>query len=202
VDRTRRYETFIALARTLAMFGALLGIVTLLGWGFRDELSRFGAWFVARFGIAGMAFGAFLADGLHFPIPPQFYMLTGIAGGHAATVVLLAVLTGSVLGGLTAFALARTIGQTAFVARRLESSRRLLIGAIERRGYLGLAAATLHGDGRDAPPLQSVRGARRDAQSTHCPFVCLDCARVALNTRTMISVNDASRGDAPRASAA
>src|SRR5690606_28712577 len=52
-------------------------------------------------------------------------------------------LVGSELGGLTSFALARAIGRTALVARRLEASRRLLLGAMERRGYLGLAAATL-----------------------------------------------------------
>src|SRR3954471_14650482 len=31
--------------------------------------------FVERFGVTGMAVGTLLADGLYFPVPPQFYML-------------------------------------------------------------------------------------------------------------------------------
>jgi membrane protein YqaA with SNARE-associated domain len=143
VDRTTKYETTFAILRMVASFAVLIGIVAFLGWAFRSDLSRFGTWFVDRFGFAGMAGGAFLADGLHFPIPPQFYLLTGIAAGHATSAVVLAVLVGSELGGLTAFSLARTIGRWSIVARRLETSRRLLLGAMERRGYLGLAAATL-----------------------------------------------------------
>src|SRR4051812_25614231 len=39
--------------------------------------------FVERFGVLGMAFGTLLADGLQFPVPPQFYMLLAIAS-HSA----------------------------------------------------------------------------------------------------------------------
>jgi membrane protein YqaA with SNARE-associated domain len=143
-DRVGKYETALAVLRVLASFALLVGIVSFLGWGFRAELSRFGSWFVERFGVAGMAAGAFLADSLHFPIPPQFYLLTGIAGGHEMAFVVGAVLVGSELGGLAAFTLARSVvGRTPFVARRLETARRLLAGVIDRRGYIGLAAATL-----------------------------------------------------------
>jgi membrane protein YqaA with SNARE-associated domain len=138
-----RYETLFAVLRILASFAVLIAGVSLLGWAFRDELSRFGAWFVARFGVAGMAAGAFLADSCHFPIPPQFYLLTGIAGGHQLSLVVAAVLLGSELGGLSAFLLARGVGRSPFIARRLATSRTLITGLIERQGYLGLAAATL-----------------------------------------------------------
>lgn len=143
MDRRTKLETALAVLRLVAGFAALVAVVTFLGWAYRDELSRFGSWFVARFGFVGIAAGAFLADGLHFPIPPQFYLLTGIAGGHHTAGVLAVVLVGSELGGLTAFALARGVGGAPIVAHRLETTRRLLHGFIERRGYLGLAAATL-----------------------------------------------------------
>lgn len=143
LDRSARYETFVAVLRLVGSAALLVAIISFLGWAFRTELTRFGQWFVARFGFVGIAAGAFLADSLHFPIPPQFYLLTGIAGGRRAATVLLAVLIGSELGGLTAFALARAIGGTSFIARRLESTRRLLDGLLARRGYAGLAAATL-----------------------------------------------------------
>lgn len=143
MNRSTKYETVVAVLRVVASCVLLLGIVSFVGWAFRAELSRFGTWFVDRFGFAGIAAGAFLADGLHFPIPPQFYLLTGIAGGHATAIVIAAVLVGSELGGLTAFALARALGRAPVVARRLEKTRLLLNGLIERRGYFGLAVATL-----------------------------------------------------------
>lgn len=133
----------MAVLRVLAGLAALVVFVTLVGWAFRPELSRFGTWFVERFGFAGMAAGAFLADGIHFPVPPQFYLLTGLAGGHDVAKVLFAVIVGSELGGLAAFSLSRSLGRAPFLARRLGRPRELLTSLIERRGYVGLAAATL-----------------------------------------------------------
>ncbi|MBX3264637.1 MAG: VTT domain-containing protein [Labilithrix sp.] len=143
MDRATKYETLLAVLRVAASFALLVLLVTFVGWALRDELTRFGGWFVTRFGFVGIAAGAFVADCVHFPIPPQFYLLTGIAGGRPVTIVLLAVLAGSELGGLTAFALARALGRSPSVARRLASTRDLITRAIERQGYAGLAAATL-----------------------------------------------------------
>lgn len=143
VNREAKYEILSGVLRIVASFAVLVAFVSILGWAFRTELSRFGEWFVLRFGVAGMGAGAFLADSVHFPIPPQFYFLTGIAGGHASTLVVLSILVGSELGGLTAFVLARGLARAPFIARRLQSSRDLLTGLIERHGYLGLAAATV-----------------------------------------------------------
>ncbi len=143
MDRETKYETLFAVLRIVASFALLVAIVSLLGWAFRTELSRFGGWFIARFGLLGMAGGSFLADCIHFPIPPQFYLLTGVAGGHRVDVVVLAVLVGSELGGFTAFMLARSAGRTPIIARRLATARDLLTRMIDRHGYFGIAAATL-----------------------------------------------------------
>ncbi|HVJ91477.1 MAG TPA: VTT domain-containing protein [Labilithrix sp.] len=143
MEREAKYEGAFAALRLVMSFAVLIGAVSFVGWAFRTELSRFGAWFVDRFGFVGMAGGAFLADGFHFPIPPQFYLLTGIAGGYPVESVILAVLVGSELGGLTAFLLARTLGRTRIVTRRLASTRELVTRLIVRQGYIGLAAATL-----------------------------------------------------------
>jgi membrane protein YqaA with SNARE-associated domain len=132
-----------AVLRVIGSFAMLVAIVGFLGWAYRDELSTFGNWFVRRFGIAGMVSGAFLADSCHFPIPPQFYLLTGIASGHHVGIVVLAVLVGSELGGFTAFVVARSVGRSRFVAPRLAVARELLTSLIGRRGALGLAIATL-----------------------------------------------------------
>jgi membrane protein YqaA with SNARE-associated domain len=138
------YETTMGVLRLIVSVAVLLAVVTFVGWEFRAELSSFGTWFVARFGVGGMIFGSFLADGIHFPVPPQFYLLTGIAGGYAAPLVIGSVLAGSELGGLAAFALGRQLAQrSSFLRARLARPRQLLARMMSRRGYLGLAIATL-----------------------------------------------------------
>lgn len=141
--RELKWETALAILRLLVSFAVFVGLISFVGWAFRDPLSSFGHWFVDRFGVVGMASGAFLADSCHFPIPPQFYLLTGIAGGHDVPAVVLAVLIGSEIGGLTAFALARSVGGSPMIARRLKTSRELLTRLVARQGALGLALATL-----------------------------------------------------------
>ncbi len=143
MERTARRETIIAVARLVASFAVLVAIVSVIGWAFRDELARFGTWFVARFGVGGIVLGAFLADGIHFPLPPQFYLLTGLAGGYSHAVSVLAVLLGSELGGLAAFSLARLAGKTKRLERWMASPRKLIDRMMAKRGYLGLALATL-----------------------------------------------------------
>jgi len=138
-----RGETILAVVRMLVGFAILVAIVSLAGWAFHAELTRFGSWFVGRFGVAGMIGGSFLADGFHVPLPPQFYLLTGIAGDYPHALVVAAVLLGSELGGLTAFALARLAGTTRFVEARIERPKALLRAMIAKRGYFGLALTTL-----------------------------------------------------------
>lgn len=136
-------ETLVAVLRFLASLVALIALVTFVGWACRDELVAFGAWFVDRFGLLGMVAGAFFADALHFPLPPQFYMLTGIAGGYERTLVVACVLIGSELGGLAAFALARRAGRSLSLHARVAKPKRLLMRLLERRGYFGLVIAML-----------------------------------------------------------
>lgn len=135
--------TWAAIARLVASCAVLVVIISLIAWAFHEPLARFGRGFIDRFGVVGMAAGTFLADGFHFPLPPQFYLLTGVAAGHAAFSVVLAVLIGSELGGLAAFALGRAASGSSFVARRIEGPGRLLRRLVDRRGYLGIALAML-----------------------------------------------------------
>jgi membrane protein YqaA with SNARE-associated domain len=126
MDAGRR-ETLLGCLRFAAGLGALVLVVTVLGVAFRPELSRFAQGFVGRFGFGGMLVGSALADGVHFPIPPQFYLFTGIASGHSRLVVFAVVLAGSELGGLAAFESARFVAaRSAFVRARLAAPRRLL----------------------------------------------------------------------------
>jgi membrane protein YqaA with SNARE-associated domain len=106
--------------RFLLGLGAFALVVVLLVRNARPELELIGKWFVERFGLLGVALGTFIADGFHFPIPPQFYMLLSIAADMPASATLAATIAGSVIGGTSGFVLARHLGKIPKLARALE----------------------------------------------------------------------------------
>lgn len=142
-ERKLRRELIWAFARFLIGLGALVGIVSLIGWRYRVELGHVATWFVARAGVPGMMTGVVMADGLMFPVPPQVYLLTGIAGGYSYAVSFVAVACGSLLGGCLAFSIGRLLGRAGFVEKRLQKPRMLLDRLIEKHGALGLVIASL-----------------------------------------------------------
>src|SRR5690606_22113472 len=58
---------------------AALGLVLVLARTLKPEVEHLGRALVDHGGYVGMALGSLIADGFHFPIPPQFYMLLAIA---------------------------------------------------------------------------------------------------------------------------
>jgi membrane protein YqaA with SNARE-associated domain len=138
-----RREAKVATVRFLVGCVLFLGALALVSTIFHDDLERAGRWFVERFGAAGMTLGAFLADGVHFPLPPQFYLLAGVAGGFSRTVALLSVIVGSALGGLLAFAIGRRGSGVRFFRDRVRGPRVLVESLVARHGYWGLGIAGL-----------------------------------------------------------
>jgi membrane protein YqaA with SNARE-associated domain len=90
-----------------------------------------------------LAVGTFAADGFHLPVPPQFYMLISIAGGLSALPVLLAICTGSVLGGCTGFVVARYLAAIPFIARRLDRVGRRPRELFEKYGAWAVVIASV-----------------------------------------------------------
>lgn len=105
--------------RFLLGLAGLVLLIALLVHVARPELEGLGAFFVERLGLFGVACGTFLADGFHFPIPPQFYMLLAIAAGAPALGTLAATICGSVLAGFSGFALAGRLGRIPKLERLL-----------------------------------------------------------------------------------
>src|SRR5688500_14238206 len=64
-----------------------VGMIALAS-SFREPLERIGRAFVERFGYPGMALGTLIADGFHFPIPPQFYMLMAVTSDASRPIAL------------------------------------------------------------------------------------------------------------------
>jgi membrane protein YqaA with SNARE-associated domain len=116
---SRRSRTKLILRFVLGL-GLLLALVVLVVRALRPELESVGKWFVERYGLAGVAAGTFIADGFHFPVPPQFYMLLATAAQADPIAVLAATSLGSVLGGATGYLVARRLGHIRFLSRWLE----------------------------------------------------------------------------------
>jgi membrane protein YqaA with SNARE-associated domain len=126
----------VGIVRVLLGFACLLVVVVLAVRALGPQLQATGRIFVDHFGLAGMALGAFLADGFHFPVPPQFYMLLSIAAGHAGVSTLAAVSVGSLCGGSCAYAIARRLARFPRLARWLaRAGERVLAQFHGRNAY-------------------------------------------------------------------
>ena len=132
----------LALRWCLAL-GLLLVIAFLLGRWLRPELETTGRAFVERFGLAGMALGTFLADGLHFPVPPQFYMLLAIANGGPQLPPLAAISAASLCAGAFGYTMASKVGHLPWVARVFARSGRAASDIYAKHGYRVILLASL-----------------------------------------------------------
>jgi membrane protein YqaA with SNARE-associated domain len=119
---------------------ALLALVIVVVRALRPQLQAIGTSFVEHFGLGGMALGTFLADGFHFPLPPQFYMLLAIAAGTWSLSSFMAICAGSLAGGTCGYLLARRIARWPRLARWLarlgKGFQSQLVGANAYRGAL------------------------------------------------------------------
>jgi membrane protein YqaA with SNARE-associated domain len=106
--------------RFLLGLGILLGGVVLVARALRPELTSIGQWFVDHYGLFGVAAGAFIADGFHFPVPPQAYMLLATAANSDPLAIVLATSAGSLLGGATGYCIAWRLGHIRALSRWLE----------------------------------------------------------------------------------
>lgn len=129
--------------RVLLGFAALCAAVAVLGHHFREPIERVAVGFVERYGLVGMGLGTFVADSFSFPVPPQFYMLLSIAGGLGALPVLLAICSGSLLGGCTGFYLARWLSAVPFVATRLDRISEKPRALFEKHGAWAVVIASV-----------------------------------------------------------
>ena len=90
---------------------AFLAMVVLIVRTLRPQLETLGRGFVDHFGLAGMAFGTYIADGFHFPIPPQFYMLLAVGSGTSDLAAFTVIMVGSLAGGVSGYAVARRLSR-------------------------------------------------------------------------------------------
>jgi membrane protein YqaA with SNARE-associated domain len=117
--------------------------VALLGYFVREPAAALARGFVGRFGIWGMMLGTLMADGLHFPVPPQFYMLLAVASNTPAYLAFPAIALASILSGCLGYQLASWASRLGWLAKRTERYRAMLLQAYQRRGYRTALVASL-----------------------------------------------------------
>lgn len=146
MDGSRPHEPitpFHLVGRSIFALAVAFGLVALLGFAFRAEVIHAGHWFIDKLGYTGMGVGAFVADGLHFPVPPQFYMFAAITRGSPTRPVLSAIVIGSLAGGHLAYALAAKVRSIRFFMRGAERVNKSLRRLIDRYGAWALVIGSL-----------------------------------------------------------
>jgi len=130
------------LLKTFLALGLLFLFIFLLGLVLRDKLEFCGTWLSSNFGLPGMALGTFLADAIHFPVPPQFYMFSAIVSSRNAFHSLLAIGVGSIAGGVVAFTVAKHLSQIGPIRRALRNLPFDLPALVSRYGYFAVLLAS------------------------------------------------------------
>lgn len=129
--------------RFIAGLLIILLVVGTLAHFARPQCEAVARGFVATYGYWGMALGTLLADGFHFPIPPQFYMLLSIASEASVYGSLATIAAASVLAGVFGYFAARFVASSAWIAARTEPARWLLDRAVLRFGSRAALVASL-----------------------------------------------------------
>ena len=92
-------------------------IFGVLGYLLKPELESAGTWVVSTFGIWGIAIGCLMTDLLTLPIPPDAYLLAGVAAHTEPWIVITAASIGSMIGGIGSYFIGRFFGNRSFAER-------------------------------------------------------------------------------------
>jgi len=129
--------------RFLATLVIVCVVVALLGYLAREPTTALARALVDELGVWGMGLGTLLADGVQFPVPPQFYMLLAVASGTPALPAFVAICAGSLVAGYVGYRVAELASRLAWFARATKPYRELLAQAFARFGYRAALFASL-----------------------------------------------------------
>jgi len=120
----------------IIVFGAL-------GYLYKPELESAGTWVVSTFGIWGIGIGCLMTDLFTLPIPPDAYLLAGVAAHTEPWIVISAAALGSMIGGVGSYFIGRYFGNHAFAQRLVAPFRARGTAYIEKFGTGAVILAAL-----------------------------------------------------------
>lgn len=109
--------------QTVIAAGVVVGIVVLAAIFFRDPLTRWGEWMVAKFGLPGLLVGIALSDIFSFPIPPDTFLFIAATTKMPVFSTLATISAVSVACGSIAYKLGPFLSQLPFLRKRVERWR-------------------------------------------------------------------------------
>lgn len=149
-DDDRELEGAVERASVAGLVGRFMlglvivcSLVALVGYFVREPAEALARGFVSRFGVWGMALGTLLADGFHFPVPPQFYMLLAVASSTPLARAFPAIAAASLAAGGLGYLLARWASRASWLSSKVGPYRHLLEKAFARHGYRTALLASL-----------------------------------------------------------
>lgn len=138
-----RREVIALIMRFLGGLVIVSVVIAGLGYLARGPAEALARGFVAQLGLGGLALGTLLADGFQFPVPPQFYMLLGVASGIPGLHTFATVATASVVAGCLGYSLANLASHISFIARATARYRDVLARMFAIYGYRAPLVASL-----------------------------------------------------------
>jgi membrane protein YqaA with SNARE-associated domain len=132
-----------AVARLIAGLSVAVVILAGVAHFFRSQLEWVARGFVDNLGYVGMGVGTWLADGFHFPVPPQFYMLIAVSSGASLGISFAVISVASLLGGFCGYRFAAQLSKISWLDRRLRGAQHLAHGAFSRFGYKAAIGASV-----------------------------------------------------------
>lgn len=131
------------IASTLGGLAALMAVIAVVSFYFKDPLVNVSRGFVAAMGGPGVALGFFIPDAFTLPLPNDVAAVLGLAGGLTFLEVTLWATAGSLVGGSIGYAIGRNLRKTTFVRRLFERRGGLVQNTMNRYGITAVAVAAI-----------------------------------------------------------
>ena len=132
-----------AIGRTLMVLVGLVLVLFVVGAIFRDEVVAGSVAFVETFGPMGVALGFFIPDATALPLPHDVFLAAGRLGGLSFGTIVVWASTGSILGGCTAYGVARMLAGTDWFEKRSGKKVQQARALFEKYGAAALALSAV-----------------------------------------------------------
>jgi membrane protein YqaA with SNARE-associated domain len=128
---------------TLGGLAALMAVIAIVSYYFKEPLMRVSTMFVEALGGFGVALGFFIPDAFTLPLPNDVATVLGLAGGLSFLEVTLWASGGSLVGGSVGYWIGRNLRKTRFVRRLFERRGGLVQATMDRYGVTAVAVAAI-----------------------------------------------------------